>query len=115
MASTIVVLMGSLGAGCMLMGVMACFYFNFVKPREDLYKWAAAYLLIAPIAFTYGICHYWSSSFEFSILIGESDSSFGFAFYTAAAASGLSWIASWVMLSFAFGHPWEDAEEEDAL
>merc|ERR1719387_1828932 len=115
LTSTTVVLTGLLGVGCLLMGVMAGFYFHFVKPREDLYKWAAAYLVIAPLAFTYGIADYWSSTSEFSILIGESDSSFGFAFYTAAVASGLSWIASWVMLSFAFGHPWEDAEEEDGL
>jgi len=100
----------TVGTLCLGMGTMAGFNFHYVKPRDDLRTWAAAYLLAAPVLFCIGVTQYWFATNDFSMLVDESvnggylaNGTFGYSFGAAVILSITSWIPAWIMIGFAFG------------
>jgi len=104
------------GLCCLLMGVMAGFCFHFIKPRADFCTWGIAYVLAAPVAIQSGILQYYQMTSGFGTLIDEAGSTFGWTFTVAAILSCLTWIPSWIMISFAFGlSTGEDSGDEEKM
>lgn len=97
-----------LGVICLVMGVMAGVSFHYVKVRDNLHKWATAYLIVAPVAFQIGMVQYWVMTRDFGNLIGETGSTFSWMFYLALITSLVSWIPSWILIAFSFRFSWDE-------